>query len=126
MPIKDIEKRRKYQREYMRRKRKDGTYETPYAKWKREQLAKNPSADVSFAEFLRHIEMEKLIKKRYAEANKFWGKPREQHREAIKGINLWHGEPEPQKCSRCGLPMESDEGLNDNVCDECKINALIG
>lgn len=137
MPYKDKAKQKAYMKRYMRRKRATGEYSTPYQQWVKKQLSKNPSADTSFSEFMRHVEMEKLekarIEKAYEEANKYWNpknypsiqQPKEPS-EPIKGVNIWHGSEPIRHCSQCDLPMESDEGLNDNVCDECKINALIG
>lgn len=120
MPFKDKAKRRKYNREFMRRKRASGEYTTPYKAWVKEQLAKNPSANVSFAEFFRHVEMEKLIKKRYAEADKAWN-PQKQT-EPLKGCGIWHEEPSTSKlCSLCGLPFEEGDSPDSKLCGECFI-----
>lgn len=136
MPYKDKAKQREYMRKYMKRKRASGEYTTLFRQWVKKRLKENPSNDVSFSAFMQHVEMEKLerieTEKAYKEADKYWGKwakPTEQPKEPlepIRGANIFHGAEPIRHCSECGLPMESDEGLNDNVCDECKINALIG
>ena len=120
VPYKNVEKRRKYQREYMKRKRASGDYETPYQQWKREQLAKNASADVSFEAYLAHIEEMKLIKERYKRADVAWNPQKQQ--KPLEGCNPWHGEPSTRLlCSSCGMPMEKGDSPNPKLCGSCYI-----
>ena len=91
-----------------------------YNQWKKEQLAKNPNADISKEAYSAHIAEEKLVKKRWKEHEKaFTPQP---NREPIRGASIWHAEQDTSlRCSRCGLPYEKGDSPNPLLCGECYI-----
>ena len=89
-----------------------------YKEWKKAELLKNPSADVSKSAFSSFLAEQKLVAKRWKEHEKaFMPQP---NKERIKGCSIWH--PEENKsltCARCGLPFERGDSPNPLLCGEC-------